>query len=250
MDKNVITFADHKLCAVTLWNTRKTNDCMEDKITFLQRINPRLYEKFCQIASQRQANVRLIMENVTKPGNLGAIARSCDGLGVQQIGYLATPLYEKHQQAMVSTSKGVSQWLTYAPFENTAHHLDELRGAGWRILATSSVKMGKPLDEIDFAAYPKLALVVGSELTGLSPAALEKADELITIPMQGFVESFNVSVAAALIVAAMVRQRQDATFLLDKIGQQQLVDQFVDAYFNKHKILSPWLDACNKDEEK
>ncbi|MGB0357026.1 MAG: TrmH family RNA methyltransferase [Cytophagales bacterium] len=165
---------------------------MEDVILFFQRFKPCLYARFCRIAAARQASVCLIMENVFKLGNLGAIARSCDALGIQQVGYLSTYCSTKYRHSLARTSKGASQWVTYTPFEDTATHIDQLHREGWHVLATSSVEQGQPFDEIDFAAYPKLALMVGSESEGLSASALHKADQLITIPMHGFVESFNV----------------------------------------------------------
>ena len=212
---------------------------MEDQILFFQQFKPHLYERFCRIATARQASLRLIMEDVFKPGNLGAIARSCDAFGIQQIEYRATHHLTKHERILSHTSKGANQWLTYQRFEDTASHIDQLHREGWHILATSSVEEGKPLDAVDFAAYPKLALMVGSESAGLSDVALNKADQHITIPMHGFVESFNVSVATALVLQEIVRKRQAPSFFLDEAGQQALVRQFIAIYFKKHPSQLP-----------
>ncbi|HVS24030.1 MAG TPA: TrmH family RNA methyltransferase, partial [Gammaproteobacteria bacterium] len=86
--------------------------------------------------------------------------------------------------------------------------LDALRADGWRLVAAHAGPTATDFRAVDYTA--KVALIVGAELLGPSPAALAEADEHVAIPMLGLGESVNVSVAAAVILLEAQRQRAAA----------------------------------------
>jgi tRNA (guanosine-2'-O-)-methyltransferase len=102
---------------------------------------------------------------------------------------------------------GSERWLSVHLHQGdagTAACLERLRSDGFRILAASPDAAAKPLNEITIEQ--PTALVIGHETAGVSPAAMDLADECVVVPMRGFVESFNLSVAAAIALAHLRSQ--------------------------------------------
>jgi len=96
---------------------------------------------------------------------------------------------------------GSSNWLTINRYNqqenNTTKCIRNLKDEGYRIIATVPGKQAQKLDSLDLKKG-KIALLFGTEMEGLTSEAIEMADELVTIPMYGFTESFNLSVSAAI----------------------------------------------------
>jgi len=103
---------------------------------------------------------------------------------------------------------GASKWLTMKHYntsdDNTPDAYKELRQQGYKIVATTPNLKSVDPDELDLTQ--KTALIFGTELTGLSPYAIENADEYLQIPMMGFTESYNISVSAALTLYTLTRR--------------------------------------------
>ena len=85
-----------------------------------------------------------------------------------------------------------------------------LKELGYRIIATTPSRNGISLEEFDLAKG-KTAICFGTELNGLSDDILQEANEFLTIPMYGFTESFNISVAAAIILFTLTQQLRNST---------------------------------------
>lgn len=194
-------------------------------------LTERRLKRAIETASKRQRGLMMLMEDVHNPHNLMAIARSCDAFGVQDIAFTMEDenLFDPQQIGKVS-SASASKWLDYRIFEGgTRNAMTTLKDEGWHIMATWVNPEAKSIYEIDFTAYDKLALMVGNEHAGISQTAVELADSYMYIPMMGMIESFNVSVAAALSLFEASRQRRasDKDFSLSDEALQQLVDDFV-----------------------
>ncbi|MGB7342186.1 MAG: RNA methyltransferase [Phototrophicaceae bacterium] len=188
-------------------------------------------KRVIETASRRQSGLMMLMEDVHNPHNLMAIARSCDAFGVQDIGFIADneAAFNPHEIGNV-TSASASKWLDYRMFENgTVDALTTLKQEGYHIMATWVNPDAKSIYEIDFAAYDKLVLMVGNEHAGISQTAVDHADSYMYIPMQGMIESFNVSVAAALSLFEVSRQRRESPkdFSLSEEALHALVSDFV-----------------------
>lgn len=188
-------------------------------------------ERLKTVVGQRQHGLMVLMEHVNNPYNLAAISRSCDAFGVQTIAYTVAPEqnfdpYTSGGPAAMSSSK----WLSYRSFmDGTEAALTTLKAEGWHLVATTLSHKAYSLYEMDFTPYPQLALLVGDERSGLSQTALDMADTPLTIPMLGMIQSFNVSVATAIILFEITRQRrangQDVQIPEDE--QQALFHEFV-----------------------
>lgn len=188
-------------------------------------------ERLKSVVQQRQRGLMVLMEHVNNPFNLAAISRSCDAFGVQTIAYTIAPEhsfdpYTTGSPAAMSSSK----WLDYRAFtEGTPAALTTLKTEGWHLIATTLSEKAYSLYEMDFTPYSQIALLVGDERNGLSSTALDLADTHLTIPMMGMIQSFNVSVATAIILFEIVRQRRASgqTFMLPDGEQAALFHQFV-----------------------
>ncbi len=147
----------------------------------------------------------VVLENVEKPGNLGAVLRLCDGAGAQAVlctGEGADP----GNPNCLRASRGAAFTVPAieAPLAEIAAWL---RDHGVTILAATP-DQGTPWDEVDLTG--PVALVLGAEHHGLSPAWLAAADGRVAIPMAGAADSLNVATSAAVLLFEAVRQRRQA----------------------------------------
>ena len=154
---------------------------------------------------KRQPDLTVIMENVRKPHNLAAVARTLEAVGGLEINAI-TALTSIRLTQM--SAGGVKKWISVNKYPNTEQGLTHLKQQGHQIIATTLNETSQDFREIDYTR--PTAILVGEELEGISEQAIEMADECITIPMAGMVQSLNVSVASALILYEAYRQRDRA----------------------------------------
>lgn len=165
-------------------------------------MTPERYKRLQKTLSQRQLDLTLVMENVHKPHNFSAILRSCEAVGIFEAhAIIPDGAISQHHD----TAAGAHKWLSVKTYNNTHAPYQLLKDANFQILTASLTADSVDFREVDYNL--PTAIVMGSELYGLSDEALEKADRSITIPIQGLVESLNVSVAAAIILYEAQRQR-------------------------------------------
>lgn len=191
----------------------------------------RRLQRVIHTVANRQRGLMVIMEDVHNPHNLAAIARSCDAFGVQDVAFTMEneDLFDPKGVGKI-VSASAAKWLDYRVFDTGTHHaLTTLKSEGYHIAATWVNPDARDLYAVDFTQYDKLALMVGNEHAGISPAAIELADSAIYIPMRGIIESFNVSVAAAITLAEIVRQRNasETDFLQDDATALDLAHDLV-----------------------
>lgn len=187
--------------------------------------------RIVNVVERRQRGLMLIMEDVHNPHNLAAIARSCDAFGVQEVAFTLenADLFDPTQRGKVA-SASAAKWLDYRIFDaGTDDALTTLKAEGWTIIASVLRQESQPIHEMDFTQYDKLALMVGNEHAGLSETAQRHADAFMKIPMQGMIQSFNVSVAAALSLFEITRQRRASPrdFSLPDADADALVEDFI-----------------------
>jgi tRNA (guanosine-2'-O-)-methyltransferase len=157
------------------------------------------------VLSRRQPDLTVLAENLHKPRNFSAVIRTCDSVGIHQVHVVpgeASPRRHWH------TSQGAEKWVEVETHTSTAEALETLRTRGFRLVAAHLSQKAVSYREIDYT-YPT-ALVIGTELFGVSPEALALADRQIRIPMLGMSQSLNVSVACAVVLYEAQRQRQAA----------------------------------------
>lgn len=146
----------------------------------------------------------LILDHITDVHNLGAIARTAEGLGFNGI-ILPSKGSARLNSEAVKISAGALMHLPVCRVKSLLSTIDYLKNNGIRIIACTE----KTSDSIYSTNMNGPAcLVLGSESDGISPEILRKSEVKVNIPMQGKVSSFNVSVSMAIAGAELVRQRR------------------------------------------
>ena len=154
---------------------------------------------------KRQTDLTVVMENVRKPHNLAAVARTLEAVGGLEI-HAITELTSIRLTQM--SAGGTKKWMKVNKHPNTEQGLNDLKQQGFQIVATTLSENSKDYRDIDYTK--PTAILVGEELEGISEQAIEMADEHISIPMIGMVQSLNVSVASALVLYEAYHQRMAA----------------------------------------
>ena len=164
-------------------------------------LTPERQTKIERVASQRCFDISVVLESIYDRGNISAVMRTAEGLGFADFHIIETA--EKFKNANRVT-QGADKWVESRKWKSTTEAIKYFKDNKIRICVTS-LEAAKPLHEVDFST--PLALVLGNEKDGASKEIIEAADERVIIPMPGFVQSFNISVAGALCLYQISQSR-------------------------------------------
>jgi TrmH family RNA methyltransferase len=145
----------------------------------------------------------VVLSGIQDPGNLGTILRSAEAFGATGVICLSGTVSRWNPKAMRASAGSVFRLPTLTASESKC--FERLKSAGIRTLATSSHE-AEPVGKHDFAC--PVAIVIGSEGSGLSPELAAQCDARIMIPCPGPVESLNAAVAASILLYEASRQRR------------------------------------------
>jgi tRNA (guanosine-2'-O-)-methyltransferase len=206
----------------------------EQLINYLESfVTERRLERLKEVLAERTNHLTVVLEDVYQTHNFSAVLRSADIFGVQNVHFIENRNTYKISE---DVSMGSTQWLSIHRYQkgenNTNSCLQNLKQKGYKIVATSLHKNSVSLQELDIKQ--PIALVFGTELTGISKDVEEMADEFVKLPMYGFTESFNISVCAALCMYDLTGRirREIPNYHISKEGQK---DIYID-----------WLKTCVK----
>lgn len=178
-------------------------------------------EMFDRIAAERTRHLAVVLENVYQDHNASAILRSCDCFGIQDL-YVIEKQFRYEVKRDIAL--GAGRWVDLHQFNEGTNPdtecIQQLKENGYRIVATTPHTDSKTIHEIDLTQ--PIALVFGTERRGISDTMKELADDFVKIPMYGFTESFNVSVAAALTMNVL-RERLERSTLNWKISEEEQI---------------------------
>lgn len=150
-------------------------------------------ERIRETVSKRTYDIVPVLDGIHDLGNFSAVLRSAEAFGLQEIHFVENqPKYKVSQR----TSKGTDKWLDVVRWKESLACAKSLKERGYQIIATHLDDKAVPISQIDFSK--KTAIILGNEKDGVSKEILDMADARCIIPMQGFAESFNISVAAAI----------------------------------------------------
>jgi tRNA (guanosine-2'-O-)-methyltransferase len=172
---------------------------------FSEYLTERRKELFQKVIRYRTRHITVVLEDIFQPHNASAVLRSCDLTGVQDVHIIENRnTYEVNPDVAMGSFKWLNLYKYNEKENNTLDTFDKLRQQGYRIVATTPHKNDKTLEDISIDG--KMALIFGTELTGLSDIAIENADEYLRIPMYGFTESYNISVSVALTLFTLTER--------------------------------------------
>ena len=196
--------------------------------TLSEQVTPERYAKMQAVLAQRTRHITLALENISKPHNASAILRSCDTFGVQDLHIID----DRDQYTIKSTAaSGAYQWVTQHFYDETDDNLEEcftkLREKGYTIVGTTLREDATPLHALPIDK--PLALIFGTELHGMTDEAHAQADMLTQVPMVGFTDSLNISVAAAISLHNLTDRvrRSDLAWQLSATEQRDLLLQWL-----------------------
>jgi len=214
----------------------------EARVRYLERyVTEKRRDRMKAVLSQRTRYITVAVEDIFQPHNASAVLRTCDCFGVQDVHIIEN----KNQYRLnPGVELGTAQWLTLHRYgdapANTETAVRTLRENGYRVVATTPHTNQTPLPDFSLTDGP-VALLFGTEMHGLSPTALELADEHLAIPMYGFVESFNISVSAAIILSHLSEQLREAKanidYRLSKNEQDTLYLNWLRASINRVDVV-------------
>ncbi len=161
--------------------------------------------KIAEVLDRRTRSLTVVVCRLNKPHNYMAIFRSCEAMGLQDVHVVLGE--GSPGRINRDITQGADKWLSVTYWSDVATCLEALRARGYVILAGGLSDGAKPLESHGF--HRPVALVMGNELLGLDEREMALCDGLFTLPMKGFTQSYNVSVATALAL-------QKAEGLLEK----------------------------------
>lgn len=185
-------------------------------------MTPERFTKIKNVLKKRQTDLTVILDNIHKPHNFNAIVRTCDAVGVQDVQYI--PVTEGYRQ-LNYYAKGSQKWVEAHKHESFPSCAKIFQDQGYQLLAAHFSDQAIDYREIDYTK--PTAIVMGTELDGISEQTAQIVDKHIIVPMQGMVASLNVSVAFAVILFEAQKQRLEAGMYNDRSMQDERYEKLL-----------------------
>ncbi len=160
-----------------------------------------------ELAARRQSGLTIVLENVHDPHNVGAVLRSCDSAGIQEIYILYTQDHMKLKNFKIgkTTSSGAWKYIEVNLFDDREECFKVIKSKYDKVWATHLGE--KSVGMHDIVMTESIALLFGNEHAGVTPETLAYCDGNYIIPQMGITQSLNISVACAVSVYEALRQR-------------------------------------------
>jgi tRNA (guanosine-2'-O-)-methyltransferase len=197
-------------------------------------------QRMIDICAQRLQSVTAVFEQCHDPHNMGAVVRSAENFGMQQIHFVNGPM--GHFQPNKTVSISAQKWVDHTSSNSIANALTGLKEQGFKVYGTHLSKESIPMTDLDFST--PCALLMGNEKDGLTDEALSYCDQNFSIPAFGMSQSLNISVAFAIAAHYATWQRR---LFLGKSGdlpvdvQSKILRRWtLQAAPNGHKVLASY----------
>ncbi len=193
-------------------------------------VTERRRAKIADVASKRQRGV-VVFEDIADPHNAAAVLRTSEALGFHKVCYVFQVNEPFDPRRVGKESSGsANKWLDFSVYHSTKACLADLTDEGYETIATVADGDAESIFQADLMTA-EIALLFGNEHRGLSEEAVEMADRLVTIPLVGMVRSLNLSVAAAICLYEITRQRDHQgieAFRLPSAERERLMASLLD----------------------
>lgn len=198
-------------------------------------ITPERLTLFNNILSLRTNYLTVVLEDIYQTQNASAVVRTADCFGIQNIHVIEnTHVFQVNKDVV----RGATNWVTVNRYNrtemNTPETLQNLREQGYRIVVATPHEHDVDLEDFDLEKG-KAAIVFGCERPGLTEWAKKEADEFMKIPMVGFTESLNVSVAVSVVLHHLTHQLRHHPTIDWHLNESE-----------KQKIMLDWLRVSIK----
>jgi tRNA (guanosine-2'-O-)-methyltransferase len=208
-------------------------------------MTPERTAKLDAVLAKRQPDLTVFAENLHKPRNFSAMVRDCDAVGINEMHVLpGEDDLRKHWR----TSQGAEKWMRIKTHDTSEDACTYLKSKGFNLIAAHLEDAAVDYRSVDYTQ--PTALVLGTELFGVSNTTLSFVDQQISIPMMGVAQSLNVSVACAVVLYEAQRQRQAAGMYdhcrldAETLAQQRFewLHPVLTDYCQRHGLKYPALD--------
>lgn len=199
---------------------------------------------------QRTRYICVCLEDIYQSQNASAVLRTCEAFGIQDVHIIED---KNKYQINPMVVKGSTKWLNlykYSSSNPSSNAVQTLKQQGYRIVATSPYGNGSSLEDFDITKG-KTAIFFGTEYSGISDIVRQNADEFITIPMFGFVESFNISVSAAIVLHQLATElrKSEIQWQLDEVEQNEVMLQWLKTTVRSaDKIIEQYKNSCEQQK--
>lgn len=158
-------------------------------------------ERIRTVLARRLDSVTVVLDSLHDPHNGAAVVRSCDAFGVATVHAL-----EQREPfvAARTVAKGAEHWVEVVGHRSPAELSAAMAASAHRLVAAHPEG---EMDPSELATVDRVALVLGNEHAGIGSELLRSCRGRVRVPMRGFVESLNVSVTAAVLLAAATAHR-------------------------------------------
>jgi tRNA (guanosine-2'-O-)-methyltransferase len=165
-------------------------------------VNERRKQRLRSIIEARIGSVHVLFDSPHDPHNGAAVVRSCEAFGVQKV-----HVVERKEPFLLapSVARGAEKWVDVRRWKSAAEASASLRKDGFELVGAHAEG---ELSPESLGGIPNLAIVLGNERDGISDELLEACTKRVRVPMRGFIESLNVSVVAAILLAYATASRQ------------------------------------------
>ena len=163
-------------------------------------------EGFKRVLQNRTKHFTVAMEDVYQLHNTSAVMRSCEVFGIQELNVIEQKFGKRIDKEI---ALGAQKWVDVNRFATIQTCIDDLKGKGYQIIATTPHNDSCLLQDFDISKPS--AIFFGTEKLGLSEEVLQQADGFLKIPMVGFTESLNISVSAAIIIQDITARLRRST---------------------------------------
>ena len=210
-----------------------------DLITYLTGfVTEERKKRFDDIIKNRTRHVSIALEDIYQPHNASAVLRSCDCFGIQDV-----HIIENANKYTINpdVALGSYKWLNLNKYNkapnNTIACVEALKAKGYAIAVTSPHKDSYSIENVPLDK--KLALFFGTELQGMSPELEKNAELFVKIPMMGFTESFNISVAAAISMYTLSSRlrKENINWQLSEPEKEEIILQWLRNTIPKAELL-------------
>ncbi|MBT3476226.1 RNA methyltransferase [bacterium] len=193
-----------------------------------------------EVLSKRTKGICVLLEDIYQGHNISAVLRTCDNLGIQNI-------YIIQDSNKITLSKGISlgseKWVTMEiKTKNLSkkEYIKSLKKLGFKIIATVPPSKNKSISLEKFKIKKKMIVAFGNEEKGLSKDILEESDSLISISMDGFNESYNISVSCAIVMNQLISEAKKSnklTYLSNNERKKLRFDWYLKSLKNSSKVI-------------
>lgn len=152
-----------------------------------------------EFKEQEKLPLVVVLDNVRSMHNVGSVFRTADGFSIEKVVLCGITAQPPHRE-IEKTALGATQSVDWVHFDDTLSAIDNLRAAGYQIIAIEQAENSTMLNTFKPTTDQKYALIFGNEVNGVSDEAMEKIDGCIEIPQFGTKHSFNIVISAGIVL--------------------------------------------------